>query len=259
MFDHGFARLSPVFLRPIAHRGLHDAVAGRIENTGPAFEAAIAAGFGIECDLQPANDGTPFVFHDETLDRLVDATGPIAARGPDELAGLRYRGQSGTAILSYPAFLELVAGRVPLLVEIKSEWNPPDPRFLTAIAALSLAYQGPLALMSFDPAIITAMRALAPALPRGIVSGIYRGPHWWPDEIGPERAMRLSHCLEAGPAEPSFIAYHVDDLPTPVTRFAREVMRLPLFAWTVRSPEQRQRAATWADAPIFEGPDPRLP
>ena len=243
------------FLRPIAHRGLHDNAGGRIENTAAAFQAALAAGYGIECDLQPASDGTPFVFHDETLDRLTDATGPFETRSPRELAAITYRGQS-THILSYSEFLSLVAGNVPLLVEIKSEWQVPDPHFLKSIAELSLAYQGPLALMSFDPAIILAMKALAPSLPRGIISGMYEGPHWWPDQIDPERAFRLSHCLESGPAEPSFIAYDIQSLPTPVTRFAREVMGLPLFTWTVRSPELLQRAATWADAPIFEDCNP---
>ncbi|MCL4765882.1 MAG: glycerophosphodiester phosphodiesterase [Hyphomicrobiaceae bacterium] len=245
------------FLRPIAHRGLHDAAVGRLENTAPAFEAAIAAGFGIECDLRPAGDGTPFVFHDAILGRLVDAAGPIASRSPAELSALRYREQD-TPILSYSALLELTAGKAPLLVEIKSDWDAPDPRFLSAVAELSMQYRGPIALKSFDPAVMTAMRALAPDVPRGIVAGIYDGPHWWPDRIGPERAFRLSHCLEAGPAEPSFISYDVDCLPTPVTRFAREVMRLPLFAWTVRNSEQLKRAAAWADAPIFEGCDPVL-
>ena len=51
---------------------------GRLENTAPAFRAAIDKGYGIECDLQPADDGTPMVFHDEKLDRLVAATGPLA-------------------------------------------------------------------------------------------------------------------------------------------------------------------------------------
>lgn len=253
MFNEGF--LGRDFVRPIAHRGLHDISLGRIENTAPAFEAAMAAGFGIECDLRPARDGTPFVFHDRMLDRLVDATGPIAACSPSELSVLRYRSQS-TTLLSYAAFLELVAGRVPLLVEIKSDWDAPDPRFLAAVAELSLGYRGPLALMSFDPAVMTTMRSLAPGLPRGIVSGLYEGPGWWPDAVDTERAFRLSHYLEAGPAQPSFLAYHVDDLPTPVTRFAREVMRLPLFAWTVRTEAQLGHAEAWADAPIFESCNP---
>lgn len=255
MFKQGCAFLGPEYLRPIAHRGLHDASVGRIENTAPAFEAAIAARFGIECDLRPARDGTPFVFHDALLDRLVDAEGPIGARSPDEIAALRYRAQS-TPLLGYSTFLEFVSGRVPLLVEIKTDWTEPDPRFLSAVADLSLTYTGPLALMSFDPAVMVAMRSLAPDLPRGIVAGMYDGADWCPDVIDAERAYRLSHCLEAGPAEPSFIAYHVDDLPTPVMRFAREVMRLPLFAWTVRTEAQLRHAEAWADAPIFESCNP---
>lgn len=255
MFERGGVSLGRGFLRPIAHRGLHDAAEGIIENTAPAFEAAISRGFGIECDLRPASDGTPFVFHDSTLDRLIDTEGPIAAREPAQLSRLCYRGQS-TRIISYSDLLDLVAGNVPLLVEIKSDWDEPNPAFLSAVAELSMAYRGALALMSFDPAVITALRHLAPTIPRGIVSGLYEGPGWCRDRIDAERAYRLSHCLEAGPAEPSFIAYHVDDLPTPVTRFAREVMRLPVFAWTVRTDAQLRHAAAWADAPIFEGCDP---
>jgi len=257
MFDHGCTLLPEAFFRPIAHRGLHGAATGCLENTAPAFKAAIDRGFGLECDLRPASDGTPFVFHDATLDRLVDAIGQVAARTPAELSRLRYRGHDAS-VLSYREFLELAAGKVPLLVEIKSDWDAPDKRFLSAIAELSLGYEGPLALMSFDPAVMAVMRELTPKLPRGIVSGLYQGPGWWSDRIDPERAYRLSHCLEAGPAQPSFIAYHVDSLPTPVTRFMREVMRLPLFAWTVRNEEQLRRAAQWADQPIFEGCDPRL-
>jgi len=155
MFNEGCTRLDPEFVRPIAHRGLHDISLGRIENSAPAFEAAIAAGFGIECDLRPASDGTPFVFHDRTLDRLVEASGPIAAYSPSQLSALRYRNQN-TPLLRFADLLDLVAGKVPLLVEIKSDWDGPDSRFLEAVAELSLGYRGPLALMSFDPAVMVA-------------------------------------------------------------------------------------------------------
>ena len=65
-------RNAAAFLKPIAHRGLHDAAKGRIENTAPAFEAALAKGYGIECDVRPAACGTPMVFHDDTLERLIE-------------------------------------------------------------------------------------------------------------------------------------------------------------------------------------------
>jgi glycerophosphoryl diester phosphodiesterase len=152
--------------------------------------------------------------------------------------------------------LELVQGRVPLLIEIKSEWDAPDERFLKAIAATALGYRGPIALMSFDPAVMAAIRELAPAIPRGIVSGPFLADCWWRDQLGPERAYSLTHLLESGPVAPDFFAYDVTALPTPVTRFAREVLGLPLFTWTVRTEEQRATAARWADAPIFEGYEP---
>lgn len=240
------------FVRPMAHRGLHAIAHARIENTDAAFEAAIAAGYGIECDLQPLADGTPMVFHDETLDRLIDATGRIDARSRSEIKKLRYR-DSETRMISFADFLDLVGGRVPLLVEIKSEWAPPNMRFLKAIATLSRNYNGPLALMSFDPAVMARMRELCPRIPRGIVAGIYNGEGWWLDRLSAERAYRLTHLLENGPVQPSFVSYHVKALPTPVTRFLREGLQMPLFCWTVRTPAERKIAADWADAPTFEG------
>jgi glycerophosphoryl diester phosphodiesterase len=247
-----------VFVRPIAHRGLHDLAAGRIENTAPAFLAAIGRGYGIECDLQAASDGTPMVFHDETLDRLVDATGRLSERSPAELRRLRYKGQDAE-LLAYGDFLDLCGGRVPLLVEIKSDWGAPHAGFLERIAALTSAYKGPVALMSFDPEVMARVAVLAPNVPRGIVSGAYKsadGDDWWADRLSPTRRFRLRHLLESGPASPSFFAYHVVSLRTPVVRFARAVMGVPIFTWTVRTLDDRHQAARWADAMIFEGFEP---
>lgn len=243
------------FMKPIAHRGLHDAGKGIIENTAPAFEAAIARGYGIECDVRPAAGGTPMVFHDLTLDRLIDAEGPLGRHQAAALKALRYKAVGGSMI-DLAELLQLVAGRVPLLVEIKSEWDAPDGRFLSAIATAANAYRGPIALMSFDPAVVTAIRELAPGIPRGIVSGQFLADCWWRDKLGPERAYSLTHLLESAPAAPDFYAYDVNALPTAVTRFTREVLGLPLFTWTVRTEEQRATAARWADAPIFEGYEP---
>ena len=103
------------FLRPIAHRGLHNAKRGIIENAGPAFEAAIAKGYGIECDVRPAADGLPVVFHDEALPRLVAGRGPVAKVTERQLQSLRHR-VGGAPILTFDELLELVSGRVPLLV-----------------------------------------------------------------------------------------------------------------------------------------------
>ncbi len=243
------------FVRPIAHRGLHDPTRGLIENTAPAFEAAFRLGTGIECDLRPAKGGWPVVFHDETLDRLIDGTGPVAGLAPADLSRLRYKGQD-TPILSFADLLDLAAGRGPLLVEVKSEWDPPDPDFLGLVASLASAYRGPLALMSFDPAVMAAFVTLAPRIPRGIVSGIYPATGAWDAKLDNARKDRLSHLLESAPAEPDFYAYSVKNLPTPATRYAREVHRMPIFTWTVRTADDWAVARDHADAAIFEG-EPR--
>lgn len=244
-----------VFLRPTAHRGLHDAKRGIIENTGPAFEAAIAKGYGIECDVRPAAGGLPVVFHDETLERLIDGRGPIGEVGPAQLKLLRHR-TGGAPILTLGALLDLVHGRGPLLVEIKSEWGPPDLSFLGEVARLASGYGGPIALMSFDPAVMSEIRELAPGVPRGIVSGSYAGEGWWSGVLSRQRAAALSDLKESEAVEPDFYAYQVDALPTPATEAARHEAHLPLFTWTVRTAAQRQIAEKWADAMIFEGFEP---
>ncbi|MCB1484234.1 MAG: glycerophosphodiester phosphodiesterase [Hyphomicrobiaceae bacterium] len=243
------------FFRPIAHRGLHNAKKAIVENTLPAFEAAIAKGYGIECDLRPAAGGLPIVFHDETLDRLVRGKGAVSKLEVRDLKTLSYKG-CDTHILTYSDLLDLVGGKVPLLVEIKSEWNPPDRSFLSRVAKLSQSYKGPLALMSFDPDVMTMLRELAPKVPRGIVSGSYAGHGWWQKKLSKSRAHDLRDLLLSAPADPQFYAYQVGALPTPVTRYVREVCGLALFTWTVRTAKDRSKAARWADAPIFEGFEP---
>jgi glycerophosphoryl diester phosphodiesterase len=244
-----------IFLRPFAHRGLHAAGRGIIENSGPAFEAAIDRGFGIECDLRPAADGTPMVFHDVALARLIEAPGTVLDHPADDLARLTYRGDPNARVLRLADLLALVAGQVPILVEIKSEWDRPEPGFIAAIAEALTRYKGAFAIMSFDPAVVAALRPLLPNAPRGIVSGLY-DEAWWPGKLDTDRAYRLSHLIDSRPADPHFFAYHVAALPTPVTRCLREGLGIPILAWTVRTREDLATSREWADAPIFEDIDP---
>lgn len=246
MFDRA------AFLRPIAHRGLHDVKHGIVENTQPAFEAAIAGGYGIECDIRPMQGGHPVVFHDEKLGRLVKSNKAVADLTTADLKSLRHR-IGDAPIMTLAGLLELVRGRVPLFVEIKSEWDPPDTRFMANIAAIVSQYKGPLAFLSFDPAVLVAMRKLTPEIPRGIDSGRYTGAGWWLRKIGKARGADLRNLLESGPVDPAFYAYQVDALPTPVTEYARRVADIPVVSWTVRTAKQRRIAEKWSDAMIFEG------
>lgn len=246
----GFDRAA--FLRPIAHRGLHDCGKGRIENTAPAFRAAIERGFGIECDIRPAAGNLPIVFHDASTERLLAEARPVAELTATDLSRLRFP-DGVSSILCFADFIELVAGRVPLLVEVKSDWTEPNAAFLDEVVRLSRAYSGPLALMSFDPAIMASIRAREPSIPRGIIAAGTSPDDPLASKLGAKRAWQLSQLLESGPAAPDFYAYRVHDLPTPVTRYAREVHGRPFFAWTVRTAEDYETARLWADAPIFEG------
>lgn len=249
--------LDPVFLRPIAHRGLHDAARGIVENTLPAFDAAIAKGYGIECDLVPAADGLPVVFHDDMLDRLTDRTGPIANLGTEDLTRVRFKGSDTIGIPTFADWIAHCGSRAPLVVEIKSNWRPAPPPFLREIARLALNHDGPIALMSFDPSLMAAIARLAPTIPRGIVSGSYRNPDgtpWWP-ELSAWRTFCLRNLIEDRGAPPDFYAYEIAALPTFATRFAR-LRNRPVLTWTVRNEADRSRAATHADAPIFEDYEP---
>jgi glycerophosphoryl diester phosphodiesterase len=261
------------FLRPIAHRGLHHAGRGVIENTIPAFAEAIRRGYGIECDVRGLRDGTPVVFHDATLGRLVDRAEPLAALVASDLATVRYRG-TDQRIATLADLLYLVGGvlpgrgrydpnpavvpfetAAPLFIEIKSDWGVPDPVFLANVAMQARAYRGPIAVMSFDPVVVAAIQTLAPDVPRGLVSGSYRavsGDGWWADQIPPERAHRLRKLDDFEAVGASFAAYEVGALPTRETSALR-ANGLPVFAWTVRTEADRARAAIDADAAIFEG------
>ena len=235
--------------RPVAHRGLHNAARGVIENTPSAFAAAIDAGYGIETDVQASRDGEAMVHHDEVLGRLTEGSGPLAALTAAELALVPYRATSDRMI-TLGELCARIGGRVALTVEIKSAFER-DERLLTRVGQVLSGYAGPAAAMSFDPHLVAGLRRLAPRLPRGIVAQRhYDGDEW--QYINEWQRISMAHLLHAPSTRPDFVAYRVDDLPAPATRLARRV-GVPVLTWTVRTPEQRQRAAAWADQMIFEG------
>jgi glycerophosphoryl diester phosphodiesterase len=239
--------------RPIAHRGLHNAAKGIIENSASAVSAAMGKGLAVEVDLQCAAGNVPIVFHDATLDRLTDETGAVAKRSVDALAGIPLR-NSNDRILSLPALLHLVEGRVPLLLEVKSTWTR-EGKFEANIATMLAAYKGPVAVMSFDAHALASFRKSAPELPRGLVAERFDSRDHWPALTAGERfAMR--HLLSAAIAWPHFIAYDIEALPAIAPLVARNLFGLPLLTWTVRNEEERERAMRYADAIIFEGIKP---
>ena len=236
--------------RPIAHRGLHGAPTGLVENSTAAAEAAIAAGYAIECDVQRTADDAVVVFHDFDLDRLTLAHGRLSDRTLGDLDGVAYRGAAGR-IPALSAFLATIAGRVPLIVEIKSAFDG-DMRLADRTAAIVAAYPGPIALKSFDMAVLVRLRAARVACPIGLVAQAkYEKGEW--STFTAQQRIDLATLRDFARAAPDFLSWHVNDLPHAVPTLCRDELRLPVMTWTVRTPEQREVAARFADQMIFEG------
>lgn len=245
--------LPQVFLdRPIAHRGLHDAAAGRPENSRAAVAAAIDGGYGIEIDIQPSRDGVAMVFHDDDLRRLTGQEGPVRARTAADLGCLALLG-TGETVPRLSEILALVAGRAPLLIEVKDQDGGLGERVgpLEAAVARDLAgYEGPVALMSFNPESVAALADLLPGIPRGLTTCGFR-PEDWPT-VGDARRAVLSAMPDLERVGAAFISHDHRDLDSPhVARAA--AAGLPILTWTIRSPADEIRARRIAANVTFEG------
>ncbi len=235
--------------RPIAHRGLHDA-AGPIENTAGAMRAAIAAGYGIETDVQLSADGEAMVHHDEVLGRLTDGAGRLDRLSAAELKRVPFRASAET-MMTLGDLCDLVAGRATMLVEVKTRFDG-DERLADRVATVLETYRGPVAPMSFDPWQIAALRRKSPGLVTGIVAAKYR-PHPGSAPVPAWMRQGMGYLLTGIAGHAQFVAYGVADLPALAPMVARHVLRMPLLTWTVRTDAERQRAARFADQIIFEG------
>ncbi|UZF93350.1 glycerophosphodiester phosphodiesterase family protein [Bosea sp. NBC_00550] len=249
--DAGRPDLGWLIARPIAHRGLHDLAAGVIENSPSAAQAAIAGGFGIECDVQLTADGEAVVFHDFVLDRLTGETGAVVERKAEALSAITLKG-SNDPILTLSAFLDLIGGRVPLVIEIKSRFDGNLALTRRTVEVVAGYRDHPIVIKSFDPAIVTALRELAPDIPRGIVAmNAYDYGDY--DRLSPERKHALANLLHFTESRPHFLSWKVVDLESAAPYLCRNALGLPLMSWTVRTPGERQRAAKYADQMVFEG------
>ena len=236
--------------RPVAHRGLHDLARGIIENMPGAIRAAIDGNFNIEVDLQLTADGEAMVHHDDELGRLTEGSGALLGKTAAELKAVQFK-DTPERMMSLGDLCALVAGRVPLVIEMKSHFDH-DRKLVARMVEVLTAYQGPAVGMSFDPDQVQALREMMPQLPRGIIAqSTYEAADW--PEASPAQRRGMLHLRHAFRTQPHFVAYWIDELPAPAPWIARNVFGLPLLTWTVRSPEQRERAARHADQMIFEG------
>jgi len=238
--------------RPIAHRGLHDAARGIVENTTSAVAAAVAGGYGIEVDLQLSRDGDAMVHHDDALGRLTEGSGRLADLTAAELKQVPFRA-TADRMMTLGDLCDLVGGHATLVLELKSRHDR-DARLIARVVAVLASYRGPVAAMSFDPYVVAGLRRAAPQLRRGIVAERRFDHSEWRGRTSWQR-LGMAHLLHAPVTRPDFVAYRVDDLPAPATRLA-QLFDMLVLTWTVRTPAQRARAARWADQMIFEGFQP---
>jgi glycerophosphoryl diester phosphodiesterase len=236
------ADLDWLIARPLAHRGLHDDAKGIIENTMSAFAAAITGRYGIECDLQISSDGEAMVHHDDALGRLTEGSGRLDAMTAAELKRVEFKG-TADRMITLGELCDFVAGRAAMLIELKSP-RAGDRRLAARAADVLSGYGGNAALMSFEPRQVADLRNIAPRLARGMAVRT----HTWCDVFAVPKQV-----IAALASRPQFLAYSVRDLPALLPTVTHNLLAMPLLAWTVRSADERQRAARYADQMIFEG------
>ena len=227
---------------PIAHRGLHNEDIP--ENSLPAFENAIKHKFAIELDVRSTQDGAIVVFHDDNLGRMTGTSGYISKMNLDDIKKLRLL-KTAEQIPTLKEVLELVAGRTPLLIEIK---NMNKVGLEKEVYKVLAGYSGEYAIQSFNPYSLEWFKEHAPQIKRGQLSGFLRGA-----DVGFFKRIAIKKLWVNKVSEPNFISYDIDNLPN---RYVKKCKNLPLLAWCVRTEGQKEKALKFADNIIFEAIDP---
>ena len=244
MTDNGSPRAFNWLTRQhVAHRGLYQAGTICEENTLPAIEAAINAGFSVEIDVRLTGDDRIAVFHDVSLDRLTGQKGLIAQHGLAQLQEIQV-GNSGAGIPHFPDVLDLVDGRTPLFVEIKTEERTNIQHLCAGIRHSLEGYAGDVAVMSFDPRIGLWFSKYMPKYARGAIIG---------RDALLSISRRLTTALWIKRIQPDFIACDIHLLPNSLCNRWRKKGK-PVLTWTVKNELDEIMGSRHADALIFERP-----
>ena len=232
--------------QPIAHRGLHDKECP--ENSISAFQNAIDNGYAIELDVQMIADGTLVVFHDESLSRLTDNDGYLKFLNKSDLEILNLKG-SKEKIPTFEETLNFIAGRTPILIEIKNKSKVGELE--KKVIELLQNYKGEFAVESFNPYVLQYFEKHAPNFLRGQLAGFLKSEKMpFFQRFALKRMLLNKHI-----SKPDFIAYEAKYLPN---RFVRKFKNLPLIAWTVKNQNEYLRVVKYSDNVIFEDFEPKI-
>lgn len=242
----------PLFPNPVAHRGLHDRAKGVIENSASAFEAAIAGGFAIECDVQLTSDGVPVIFHDDNMKRLLGKDGAVADCAASEITSSPLLDSAaGDCPQRFADFLAQIAGRALLQIELKHQRDTTGTQLLArSVAEVLKSYKGPVTIESFDPNLLTAIRQFGFAGQRGIITYDYADVGE-DSHLSKDQRYTLRHLLHWHETQFDFISCSKDALHLPAIVFWRALGK-PVTAWTIRSQAEADAASALADQVVFE-------
>ena len=230
-----------------AHRGLHNVDAGIVENTLPAFEAACENGYGMELDIQLTKDFQLVVFHDDTLKRLTGDPRRVDECTLSELQSMPLHGIDSARIPTFREMLDLVNGRTPLLIELKSGKN--NVKLCEMMLEQLKGYRGEYIVESFNPLIVAWFRYHAPQLVRGQLVCPMKGYYPAANQTG---AFLMAGLLLNFIARPDFVAYDANAKRFFSPHFQRFIFHTPMAAWTVRSEALQTLIEKRGEISIFE-------
>ncbi len=235
-----------------AHRGLHDNRSSAPENSMAAFRKAVEAGYGIELDVQLSKDGIPVIFHDFTLERMCGVPGKPGDFTCEELQKLSLL-KTEEKIPSLQEFLEMVDGRVPLIVELKIEWT--DLSLCPAVQKMLSGYRGTYCIESFNPLALLWYRRHHREVMRGQLSTNFRHDGNYKNVFH----FFLTHLLMNWATSPDFIAYNCRFKEEPGRRICRKLYGNLAVAWTVKNQKQLESLEKDFDLFIFDSFIPEVP
>ena len=234
-----------------AHRGLHDGNQQVYENSMKAFALAADSGYGIEMDVQLTLDDQLVIHHDASTARVCGTDCVITQTAYADLPAI----PDGSQVPLFSDFLTLIAGRVPLIVEIKAHGDP--IRNAQATLRFLRAYKGPYCIESFDTQIVRYFRKHAPEIIRGQLAS---GNPAAVKTKGFSPYFAHKHLLFNFRCRPHFIAYDCNHQASPALLLAKHVFGTFLVAWTVRDQQTLDKARKRFDTWILKSSHPcRLP
>lgn len=233
-----------------AHRGLYDNEHGIPENSIAAFRRAVDKGYGIELDVHLTADNQLVVFHDDTLTRMCGMNKKISSFLYSDLMQLRLLGTE-EGIPLFKDVLELIDGKVPLIIELKVDGSNQN-LLCPLVWQLLSRYKGDYCIESFHPFVLQWFKRHEPQVVRGQLSCNFfkENPHC--DIV----LFLMSNLMTNFFTHPDFIAYKYLDLDNPAVIYNRKLFRIMTVVWTIPGKPTYDRFKNKVDAMIFEGFEP---